>query len=133
MKKKKGISKKAVISWIIVLVPIIILLIGFANKTNIVSQPKAEKGSLDISQWDLAENGNIKLDGEWEFYWNKLLTPDEFKDSIKPQKTGYFKVPGIWNGYKAGDKKLTGSGYASFRLMVKIPDPSKLYALKIIT
>ncbi|WP_282936158.1 hypothetical protein [Paenibacillus sp. RC67] len=32
--------------------------------------PKAEQGVLDLIHWRFAEEGVIKLDGQWEFYPN---------------------------------------------------------------
>lgn len=133
MKKNNRTRYETHLSWIIILVPIVILTIAFLNKTNRTSQPKANQGHLNTNDWDFSSEGNIKLDGEWEFYWDQILTPEMFKDSIPPKMTGYMKIPGIWNGYQADGKKLTGDGCASFRLKTKIKDPSKLYALKIIT
>lgn len=132
MNKVSRFSAKTVFSWIIVIIPIIILVIAFANNANVVSKPKAEKGVLDLSKWEIDKNG-IRLDGEWEFYWKQLLSPADFKDSAQPTPTGYIKVPGIWNGYNAGNKRLTGNGYATFRLKVKLSDHAMVWGLKLIT
>lgn len=40
--------------------------------------PKAENGILDLTDWDLEMDGAVKLDGEWDFYWKQLLTPEDF-------------------------------------------------------
>ena len=47
---------------------------------------KAQKGILDLRNWDFAKNGPIKLDGEWEFYWEKLYSLEEI-NSIFLNKT----------------------------------------------
>ena len=62
----------------ILLVEIIFVLPLLPYVSFAYSAPTAEKGVLNIEQWDLEKGGNIKLQGEWEFYWNKLLTPDDF-------------------------------------------------------
>jgi len=46
-------------------------------------QPKAEKGILDLTQWQFEEDGVIKLNGQWEFYWNQLLEPHQLEDTSK--------------------------------------------------
>lgn len=38
------------------------------------NQPLAKGGILDSKDWDFEKDGIISLDGEWDFYWNKLLT-----------------------------------------------------------
>ena len=39
--------------------------------------PQAVDGVLDLSAWDFEKDGLVKLDGEWEFYWEQLLEPAE--------------------------------------------------------
>jgi len=35
--------------------------------------PRAEKGILDLGKIDNPDHFVIKLNGEWEFYWKKIL------------------------------------------------------------
>ena len=134
MKKPTRISAETVFSRIIVIIPIVILIIAFVNNANVVTKPRAVNGMINLSDWSWHNNGNIRLDGDWEFYWEQLLEPKDFNDSIHPAPTGFIHVPGIWNGYKVdGRRPLDGLGFATFRLQVKINDPDKLYALKLIT
>ena len=59
--------------------------------------------------------------------------------------TGYIHVPQSWNGYLVNGRKLTGSGYATYRLIINVKDEaappeagagsesgSALYGLKIL-
>jgi hypothetical protein len=86
--------------------------------------PEAEQGILDLKNWDLEENGIVNLNGEWEFYWEKLLEPDDFAGKSIPEMSGFIKVPGIWNGYEvtndAGTDNhiLGGDGFATYRLTI---------------
>jgi PAS domain S-box-containing protein len=93
--------------------------------------PKALNGVLDLIQWDFERDGVLRLDGEWEFYWNQLLEPQDFNREHPPTKTGLFNVPSAWNGYLLKGEKLRGHGYATFRLTVKIKEQSYLMALKV--
>jgi signal transduction histidine kinase len=105
------------------------LLLNPSEKT-----PAAENGILDLTNWDFEKDGSIKLDGEWEFYWNQLLTYDDFHDGIELIKPdGYFKVPGVWNNYIINGKKLPGKGFATYRLKIKTNDADTLKGLKILT
>lgn len=133
MKKKPGIGAKSLFSWIIVIIPIVILVLAFINNANHVQSPKAQQGVLNLTDYDFKQHGNIRLDGDWEFYWNQLLTPADFNTPLPPQPSGYIKVPGIWNGYALDKKKLTGRGYATFRLHIQLKEPLNLGGLKIIT
>jgi len=135
MKKTTRFNTKTVFSWIIVIIPIVILILAFVNNANVAVKPKAQKGVLDLSKWDISKDG-IRLDGEWEFYWKQLLEPSDFKDTLPDNPSNppnYIKVPGIWNGYKLENEKLKGNGYATFRLRAKLNDKTTTLGLKIIT
>lgn len=101
------------------------------------SQPVAEKGYLDLSDWDFDTNGSVSLTGEWEFYWDKLLTPKDFPSS-EAALTGYCTVPSAWTTGMVINKdspfsSLTPSafGSATYRLRIKLPEKPELLGLKI--
>lgn len=48
---------------------------SFYNKT-----PLVENGFIDLSDWDFDKDGNVKLDGYWEFYPNELLSPSDINN-----------------------------------------------------
>lgn len=92
----------------------ILIFAGFFIKFD-SNHIKVNQGLLDLSEWDSNLDGNIKLDGQWEFYWNKLLSCQDLQNE-KPDL--YAKVPGVWNEYKVEGAKLSGEGYATYRLHV---------------
>jgi class 3 adenylate cyclase len=130
MKKRFNLSSKTIFSWLIILLPIGILIYAFANNANAPKKPKAIHGFLDLSNWNQQQNGNVSLDGEWKFYWNKLITPEDFKKDSSLDHSTLIQVPGIWNGL---NKNVTRNGFATYSLDIKIKDTTKLYALKLIT
>ncbi len=132
MKKSPGINTKKIFSWLIVILPITILIYAFATRANAPAKKRAEKGFMDLQAWNFEKDGNIRLDGEWEIYWNKLLDPGDFKNS-DTIPSDLVQIPNIWNGQKFNGQEVSGNGFATFRLKVKIKNPEKLYALKIIT
>jgi PAS domain S-box-containing protein len=93
--------------------------------------PKAVKGVLDLSDWDFEKDGPVKLNGEWEFYWEKLLKPKDFDQESIPEMTGFFNIPRAWNGYKVEEKELSDDGYATFRINIKHKNNRNFYGLKI--
>jgi signal transduction histidine kinase len=96
--------------------------------------PLGEKGVLDLTNWDFKRDGTVRLDGEWEFYWNQLLTYDDFYGNNRIYKpSGYFKVPKVWNRYEINGEKLPALGYGTYRLKVKVDDAEDLKGLKILT
>ncbi len=95
--------------------------------------PLAENGFLNTEQWDFQSEGTIKLDGQWEFYWLSLLTPDDFRNlQTKNQNNLYQLVPSTWNQYNLNQEKLSGNGYATYRLKIKIKDIQRIYSIKIV-
>ncbi len=93
--------------------------------------PEAVKGVLDLSDWDFDKDGPVTLNGDWEFYWNQLLVPLDFDTATQSAKK-FISIPGAWNDRKPEGKKLGEDGYATFRLLLKLKEPHKAYALEII-
>ena len=58
--------------------------------------PKAVKGVLDLRDWDFEKDGNVNLDGEWEFYWKELPVGENLE--LPEEKRDYLGVPRPWNG-----------------------------------
>lgn len=96
---------------------LIFFLMGGCSKEFSLHQPKAVEGILDLTQWRLDEE-MVRLDGEWEFYFNQLLGPRELMET-GARRTGYINIPGSWNKYMMNDKDLSGNGYAVYRLLFK--------------
>lgn len=89
--------------------------------------PKAEKGVLDLGQWDFDRGGVIKLKGDWEFYWQQFLYQQDFSGRTPPDMTGHLMSPGIWRFQEFGDLELPRHGFATLRLKVHLPrDDQKL-------
>ncbi|MDR3553397.1 MAG: ATP-binding protein [Syntrophobacteraceae bacterium] len=80
------------------------------------SQPIARHGILDLGGWSLSRNGPVRLDGEWEIYWGRLLTPADFKGPHAQVVARYARLPSAWNGLESSGTKLGATGYATLRL-----------------
>jgi|JI8StandDraft_1071087.scaffolds.fasta_scaffold03377_4 adenylate cyclase len=89
---------------------------------------QAQKGILDLRTWDFEKNGPVKLDGEWEFYWEKLYSLEEIT-GIFLNKT-YFTIPHTWNDTIVDGNRLDAEGYATFRLRILLPDNSPALAIR---
>ena len=88
------------------------------------SRPYIEDGFLDLSSWNFEEDGLVNLNGEWEFYWEKLLEPKDF-ESTNALKAEYINVPAGWT--KQEGKSYPELGYATYRLKIKVPDKATGY------
>ena len=88
------------------------------------------KGVLDLRQWSFEENGNVTLNGEWEFYWNQLLQHSDFNTSPLPAASGFVQVPSVWENLRLDTTIIHDQGYATYRLMVKTNQRTTM-ALKV--
>jgi len=98
------------------------------NNSSNEPEPRAVNGVIDLSDFTEGTYNNIKLDGQWEFYWNELLTPQELK---KLREKSYISIPGSWNSFEVDGKPIGGDGYATFRLTIKLPEDAGALALKL--
>jgi PAS domain S-box-containing protein len=120
---------------IIALSLIIAYLIFFSaclNESPRRLAPRAVKGVLDLTDWDFKNDGPVDLNGEWEFYWQQHLLPQDFARKTPNRKPGFIKVPGYWNRYELEDKKLPGYGYVTYRLNILIDKPEGSFALRTV-
>ncbi len=102
--------------------------ISHAKNTDL---QQAQKGRLDLQNWNFEKNGIVKLNGEWEFYWQQLLEPHDFKSPTSINKTGYINFPDYWNGYLVDKQQVDGIGYVTYRLLLKMPKTTNDYVLSI--
>jgi class 3 adenylate cyclase len=72
-----------------------VILLSFFTSCNYDSSdnPSAVKGVMDLNHYFLSHSSNIYLDGEWCFYPDRLLMPEEIKDSLPSE---IISVPGLW-------------------------------------
>ncbi len=97
---------------------VLILLVTFTSRVWAEQmQPEARTGLLDISGHDLYQDGNVRLDGKWEFFWDSIKLPENFKGR-SPAPDGYYTVPKYWTAYKG--LSLPAKGRASYRLLIKL-------------
>ncbi|WPC40540.1 ATP-binding protein [Clostridium sp. JS66] len=121
------------VTFLIMLLIVSLALLGvFINKDReeLNKRPVAKSGVLDLRDWNFKKQGIVKLDGQWEFYYKQLLTPEDFKVEQKVKKTGLINIPGSFKNYKFGNEKLNSQGYATYRLKVIANDSEDLYAIK---
>jgi adenylate cyclase len=103
---------------------LIIIILGIIScNTNQKKPPMAKHGILDLRNWDFEKDGNVRLDGDWEFYWHEFLTSKNFDSVKRPQSA---LIPRRWDYYKWNGKELPNYGYASYRLKILINPNQKI-------
>src|SRR5674476_1446804 len=97
---------------------VFVLLISFTFTLNAKGpSPTAVKGIFDLCEINNPDHFIIKLNGEWEFYWKKMLHPYDFiEGTYKPDYYG--NVPSYWTDYPQESVKTERFGYATYKLTV---------------
>ncbi len=126
-------GKRILAVCLLILTAFLLIPLSIAGDHNQLTQnTKAVKGIINLEEWDLKIDKVIQLNGEWEFYWDQLLTPEDFKKEgkEKPELTGYMKVPSQWNGKVLNGISLPAYGCATYRLVLKNMPSNQVYGLK---
>jgi hypothetical protein len=77
-----------------------------------------KEGILDLRAWDPSDQPVISLDGEWQFYWNRLLISKDVKNNESPT-FAQLSIP--WNEQLIGGKYLPKDGCATYVLKILLP------------
>ena len=129
---QRGIFFKLV-QYIIIMKKIILILFLFLSNFFFLNCKrdfivyKAEKGVLDLRNWSPEIDSVISLDGAWEFYWNGLYNKADL-EKLNPE---YISLPSIWNDRIIDNNKISGTGYATFRLKLLLPENKQIPTLGI--
>ncbi len=111
-------EKLIIITYIIF---ISVTFFAFNKKTDVLT---ATKGILNLKKTNYNSNKSIKITGQWELYYGKLLTPKEVQNT---KVVNYYTIPGRLNNQGLG--KLT-SGYMTLHLKIDVPKDD-VYGIKI--
>ena len=71
------------------------------------NKPLANRGVMELSNYSF-ESQIIKLDGEWDFYWNQLNPDLDTKEHILIGET--------WKSKIINGSTLSGTGYATYKV-----------------
>lgn len=87
--------------------------------------PKAENGQLNLLHWNFQEDGVALLNGEWDFYPESLLGPQE----LGLHQAYRIHVPGSWGKEAAYFQPARGNG--TYHLSVRLPAGQEKFILKV--
>jgi 7TM diverse intracellular signalling len=86
---------------------------------------KPVDGVLDLRARDFKDSPKISLDGDWNFYWNQLLS---FREAEKKEATTIaFSIP--WN--EQVGKPFPAEGYATYTLQIYLPKGAPPLAMEV--
>ena len=90
--------------------------------------PLVRKGVLDLREYDFNKDGPLELKGEFEFYWNQMLNPAV---EGEPGEMIYAEVPGSWTRLIKTNPEVTRYGFATYRVLIKLPEHMDEVAFRI--
>lgn len=86
-------------------------------------------GIGDLSGVDFSRGTLVALNGQWEFYWDRLLKPQDFSlTSLQPD--AFMNVPGVWSDFKGGSE-YSRQGIATYRLLLSYSTTLEDPALRV--
>jgi len=89
--------------------------LAFGYTFNNAVSPSAVNGVLDLRKQNF--NNQLPLNGQWNFYWNQLLSPQD----AAPKNGAIVDFPFKWDGAVVNGKALPAFGCATYRLTVLLP------------
>lgn len=120
---------------------------GFISHTSKAQDEKEfrfRKGVMDLTHWD--SRRTVSWEGEWEFYWNTFLAPEDFSGSHSGQNSllEKNKKPDAWiwalagvpwtSNHFADGTHLPDHGFGTYRFrLTHVPDESLAIYLNTVS
>ncbi len=123
---KKNIS----ITVTIIMLFIIVFFVGNGDYFVSSSQRTAQNGIVTIEEKELQENTILKLDGEWSFYPNILISSSDSFDAYGSKKIP-IEVPSTWNSFVEPNEEGLTVGTYHVKINVPIEGEYGLYIRSI--
>ncbi|HER07699.1 MAG TPA: GHKL domain-containing protein [Bacteroides sp.] len=107
---------------------LLFLVFYFMQDSCAQNPPVAVRGEMDLRGYNFMSDGPVELRGEFEFYWDRMLNPAVEGDS---GEMIYVSVPGTWNRLRKEHPEVTRYGFATYRLIIRLPENVDAVAFRI--
>jgi hypothetical protein len=111
----------------VLLALLVIAGVYFHARLSDTQTPSVQNGILDLTKWNGGKT--IEIAGEWEFYWDSLLTDEDIKKGN--QDPILADAPNKWNYYKIDNVGLPGKGKATYHVHVTGAKAGVQYGVRI--
>lgn len=102
--------------WIILAALIVCGCLPLWAKDEPLKEITAQRGLLDLRSANLNDR-SIPLNGEWQFYWHRLLQPGDPLTGTQD----FVTYPSRWNKISLHGQTLPVEGYATYSLTILLP------------
>ena len=125
------LNPRALFSLSFILLALLALAACIALRIEETQPFSARQGVLDLRGHNLDRQASVDFGGEWAFYWQRLLGPEDFAAPAPPTPDAFLNLPGSWQGLSVGGAPIPGNGYATLRLTLLADPAQTLQALRI--
>ena len=112
---------------LLALTPILFVGSARADEASVADASVARGGAIDLHDWQPIEDGPVRLDGTWDFFWRELVPPSSTGSQTEPLP---ITVPRFWHR-TAVDDGFAGRGFGTYRLRVKLPERPPALAVRL--
>lgn len=116
MGKAMKLIKLVLLFWLLVSA----VFVAFGQSVSAEDRFVAKKGEMDLQYWNPFESEDVlHLNGDWEFYWQQLLSPVQLRQKNFERRYAY--APSEWSRMRVDGENLLHNGFATYRLVVRLP------------
>jgi len=119
--------------YILVGLLIVIMALSLGNQKlvnrSLKDIPLAHNGFMDLSEWDFLEDGPIELRGQWSFYFNTLLTHEDFEKGTDVDSYA-ITIPSTKKSMDTIKPFEEDTYYGTLRLVIRLPKTDENYGLR---
>lgn len=94
-----------------------------------LAAPRAQDGVLDLRGWDFDRDGSLLLEGDWQFWRDRLVDPASIAAGTAPPPAR-LAVPGRWGNQSVDGQPLATEGVGTYHLRVLLPPGAPPVALR---
>ncbi len=138
--KSNGIIVKSLIIAAIYISLIVVLSVLSSVSSGFQGIVSVRDGVSYVNYNLLMENGSVAINNNWEFYYRRLISPEEFavidnlvlnelaSDKLVLDKMSplIVKTPASWTSYSDNQTRYSGDGYATYRQRIIIDTDTRL-------
>lgn len=106
--------------WAPLVATLILSALWVGLSSALARRPLAQDGVLDLRNWDFARDGLVDLEGDWQFWRDRLVQPADIVDGKAPSPAT-LAVPGRWTNQSVDGVPLTAEGIGTYHLRVLLP------------
>lgn len=110
---------------------ITVLAVGVGYRAEKNEIPQSRQGVLDLRTHDFQNAPTLALNGEWAFFWQRLLDPEAFQGEKPPLADAMLPQPGSWDGVTLNGQTLEGKGYGTLHLRLLLPPSSAPLSIRL--